>query len=317
MPYAVLLSVIAFQLGLVFWLLLRKQPLRNSDKPESSATPRSVADFYNQTTDKFLAVYGEVIQAFRTTNVEDYLSYTIQSMQLKPGMKAIDAGCGVCGPACYFAAQVHGVKIDAITVSQVQALKSKEKIAEKHLQANVRVQVGDYHKLHELFEKNSFDRVYFLESFGHSNNKTKAIQAAYQVLKPGGKVYIKDLFLRESANEWEQARINAIATQINHAYHYQIADLHEVISAMRRQGFLIEFIRPPQVERDKFEHLTISNDFQNLFNIGKIETWEDYVFPIDFFEILAEKPPYNTAQDMHLYFMNRKPAAATNGSSNS
>jgi hypothetical protein len=114
------------------------------------------------------------------------------------------------------------------------------------------------------------------------------------------------LFLRESENEWEQQRINAIGEQINVAYEYQIADLHEVVSAMRQKGFLIEFIRPPQVERDKFESLTISNDFQNLFNIGKIESWDDYVFPIDFYEILAEKPVHNTVEDMHLYFMNKK-----------
>jgi hypothetical protein len=42
-----------------------------------------VARFYDSTTDKFLAVYGEVIQAFRTRNVEDYLDYTIASAQLE------------------------------------------------------------------------------------------------------------------------------------------------------------------------------------------------------------------------------------------
>ena len=78
-----------------------------------------------------------------------------------------------------------------------------------------------------------------------------------------------------------------------------------MVSALRKRGFLIEFVRPPQVERDKFEHLTISNDFQNLFDIGKIDSWDDYVFPIDFYEILAEKPAFDSHEQMYLYFMNR------------
>lgn len=302
----ILIAIILFQFAVVLWLLFGNLQRTEVSTPVSHNSPKTVAKFYNETTDKFLAVYGEIIQAFRTNNVQDYLNYTIQSMQLKPGMKAIDAGCGVCGPACHFASAVDNLKIEAITVSEVQVEKSKEKIAEQNLQDSINVRVGDYHQLHEIFAKESADRVYFLESFGHSNDKTKAIFASYEVLKPGGKIYIKDLFLRESNNQWEQQRINEIATQINAAYEYQIADLHEVVSALRKTGFLIDFIRPPQVERDKFEHLTISNDFQNLFNIGKIESWDDYVFPIDFYEILATKPEHTTAEDMHLYFMNRK-----------
>lgn len=306
MLYLVLCIVIVFQFSVVVWLLLSSSATRNITPVKHSNTPESVGNFYNQTTDKFLAVYGEIIQAFRTNNVEDYLNYTLQSMQLKDGMTAIDAGCGVCGPACHFAEAVKGLKIEAITVSEVQVEKSKEKIAERNLLSQVNVRVGDYHKLNEIFEKEFADRVYFLESFGHSNDKKRVINTVYDVLKPGGKIYIKDLFLRESNNEWEQQRINTIASQINIAYEYQIADLHEVVSILRRTGFLIEFIQPPQVDRNKFEHLTISNDFQNLFNIGKIESWDDYVFPIDFYEILAAKPEHQSAEDLHLYYMNRK-----------
>ena len=305
---AIAFSVIVFQATIIVWLFFQLQNNKGGaekTKIQSTNTPQSVANFYNQTTDKFLAVYGEVIQAFRTNNVEDYLDYTAQSMQLSSGMKIIDAGCGVCGPACHFANQIHDLHIEAITVSSVQCEKSKANIEGRNLHNQVHVQIADYHRLNEVFAKNAFDRVYFLESFGHSNSKEQLIKACYDVLKPGGKLYIKDLFLRESNSDWEQQRINEIAEQINVAYEYQIADLHEVLSTIRKSGFLIEFIRPPQVDRDKFEHLTISNEFQNLFNIGKIESWDNYVFPIDFFEILVQKPEFDAAENAHLYFMNR------------
>jgi ubiquinone/menaquinone biosynthesis C-methylase UbiE len=264
-----------------------------------------VKDFYNATTDKFLQVYGEIIQAFRTNDVDDYLNYTIQSAELKNGQHVIDAGCGVAGPACYFAKQLPEIKIEACTISDVQAEKAKEKVAERDLQNQVSITLGDYHKLPELFPVNFFDRVIFLESFGHSKNKTLAIESAFKVLKPGGKLYIKDLFVRESNNEWEQLRINHICEQINEGYAYEVGNIHEVFSAIRRQGFILNFIRPPQVDLSQFEHLSISNEFQNLFNISKIDSWDGYVFPIDFYEILAEKPKEIKPEEMHLYHMNR------------
>ena len=118
-------------------------------------------------------------------------------------------------------------------------------------------------------------------------------------------LYIKDLFKRESADEWEQVFIDKISEDINKAYQYSIADLHAVITKLRTKGFILHFLKVPEVDQLEFEHLTISNDFQNLFGVGKIESWDHYIFPIDFYEILAEKPKFDLKQQMHLYFMNR------------
>jgi len=304
----ILLIIVIAQLAIIAFLLKAKAKIKLKAEASATNTPQKVAEFYNQTTPKFLAVYGEIIQAFRTTNVDDYLRYTLQSAGIQNGMKIADAGCGVCGPASFFAQQLPQLQISACTISDVQAQLGTEKIIEKNVAAQIKITVGDYHLLDELLEQNTYDRVLFLESFGHSNNKAKAIQAARNVLKPGGKLYIKDLFIRQANTDWEQLRINHICGQINAAYEYQVGDLNEVITAIRQQGYIINFIRPPQVDLNAFEHLTISNDFQNLFNIGKIESWDDYVFPIDFFEILAEKPAFDSEEKKHLYFMNRETA---------
>ena len=70
-------------------------------------------------------------------------------------------------------------------------------------------------------------------------------------------------------------------------------------------NFILLFIKTPEVKTEEFEHLTISNDFQNLFDIAKIITWEDYVFPIDFYEVKVMKPPFDIQKEKHLYFLNR------------
>lgn len=274
-------------------------------KPSGTAKPEDVGAYYDATTDKFLQVYGEIIQAFRTQNVEEYLDYTARSARMADGMTVLDAGCGVCGPAMHFARMFPGLSVDACTVSPVQVALGKENIQRQGLQERITVNVGDYHQVDTLYPHNRYDRVYFLESFGHSNDKKKLLHAVWEVLKPGGMVYIKDLFRREVENEWEQLRINHICEQINDAYKYHIADLADILSILRRKGYILHFVKIPEVELSAFEHLTISNDFQNLFNIGKIESWDDYVFPIDFFEILAEKPRFDPQKDRHLYFMNQ------------
>lgn len=271
---------------------------------KTGSTPNEVGDFYNRHTDKFLEVYGEIIQAFRTTDISVYMDYTIVNAELKDGQRILDAGCGVGGPATYFASRLN-VQVEGLTISPYQVQKSREIIGVKDLKGTVNIQQGDYHKLEEIYGSDQFDRVVFLESFGHSNNKALLIEQAYKVLKPGGILYIKDLFKREAPSDEDAVKIDAIVKAIDDAYCYQVADLYEVLKVLRRLNFLVLFVKTPEVKVGEFEHLTISNDFQNLFDIAKIITWDNYVFPVDFYEIKVMKLPFDVNNEKHLYFLNR------------
>lgn len=264
----------------------------------------AVGRFYNETTDKFLDIYGEVIQAFRTKNVSDYLDYTIESAELKDGQTILDAGCGVGGPASYFASKLN-IDVQGLTISEFQVEKSKTVISSKSLKGNVTIQQGDYHQMCSIYGENRFDRILFLESFGHSSHQVQLIESAYACLKPGGILYIKDLFKREHPNAEDGAKIDAIIAEINKAYCYNVADFSVIMQTIRRLNFLLLSVKTPEVKTEEFEHLTISNDFQNLFDIAKIVSWENYVFPIDFYEIKVMKPPFDVNKEKHLYFLNR------------
>lgn len=298
------IAVIIIQLAIIVWLLIKRESNGTKAETVSSNNSAQVAAFYNQTTHKFLEVYGEIIQAFRTNDISDYLDYTIQNAEIKDGQKILDAGCGVGGPACYFASKLN-VDIDGITVSEVQVEKAKKIIASKKLRGKVNVRQGDYHHIDEVYGSEVFDRILFLESFGHSGNKSLLIEKSFRALKPGGILYIKDLFVRESPNKEDGEKIDRIVAEINRAYCYNVADLHEVLATLRRLNFILLFLKTPEVKTGEFEHLSISNDFQNLFDIAKIISWEDYIFPIDFYEIKVMKPPFDLKQEKHLYFLNR------------
>ncbi len=280
------------------------KPSQDGPQVNPAAHSKDVGEFYNRTTDKFMEVYGQIIQAFRTNDVTIYLDYTIQNAELKDGQKILDAGCGVGGPASYFASKLN-IAVEGITVSQFQVDKSKEVLGAANLKGTVNIRQGDYHNIDTIYGNEVFDRIVFLESFGHSSNKPLLIEKAFKALKPGGILYIKDLFKREAPTPEDAVKIDRIVAEIDKAYYYHVADLYEVLAAMRRLNFILLFVKTPEVKIGEFEHLSISNDFQNLFDIAKIISWEDYVFPIDFYEIKVMKPTFDLNKEKHLYFLNR------------
>jgi len=267
-----------------------------------SHSTEDVGSFYNSYNDKFLQVYGEVIQAFRTHDVTKLLDYQIEVMDLKPGMKVVDAGCGVCGPAIYFA-QNAGVEVHAVTISKEQYEQAQKRITEAGVQDKVKVYHGDYHELKNVIGADGFDVVYFLESFGHSPYHHKAIDSAWKVLKSGGLLYIKDLFRREPLLKEHAAKIEREITKINKSYRYNIADLYEVLAHLRKQGWILSKFKTIDLPIADFENLTISNEFQELTGIALIESWDDYVFPVDFFEVFCIKPEFDLSNGLDKYFL--------------
>ena len=63
----------------------------SSPNGSESSPAEGVGAFYDATTDSFVQVYGEVIQAFRTHDLANLLDYQIAATGLKKGETAIDA----------------------------------------------------------------------------------------------------------------------------------------------------------------------------------------------------------------------------------
>lgn len=261
-----------------------------------------VASFYDAHHESFIRVYGDVIQAFRTKNVEDLLDYQIKSMGLRPGQIVLDAGCGVARPALYFATKA-AVRVDAITVSKRQWADAIKHIAAEAMDGKVRVVQGDYHRLQDHFAQSSYDVIYFLESFGHSTAKEYLLDVCWSMLKPGGLLYIKDLFKRTTLIPKHRKQIDAEVRKINVSYRYEIAELNDILTWIRQRGYILSAVTTVDLKLDDFEDLTISNEFQNLTGIAQIENWADYVFPVEFFEIKCLKPEYDINRRLDRYFL--------------
>jgi ubiquinone/menaquinone biosynthesis C-methylase UbiE len=226
----------------------RSQPFIEKAPAYDDRHAGRVGRFYDRRHEQFMAVYGPVIQAFRTTDVRDLLDYQIESIGLASGQRVLDAGCGVGAPAIHFAKHVD-VRIDAITISKTQFEAALQRISDENLLERVRVVHGDYHRLPDYFTEGGYDLLYFLESFGHSTAKRHLLDICWRMLRPGGVLYIKDLFKRLPLRPGDQVRIDREVRKINEAYHYDVSDLNEVLDMVRSRGFILAFLKDASVGR--------------------------------------------------------------------
>jgi cyclopropane fatty-acyl-phospholipid synthase-like methyltransferase len=162
---------------------------------------RRVESFYDEWTDRFVAGFGTTFQAgFVKRNPGDPEDPAISALLLaeragiRDGTRVLDAGCGVGGPAVAVARQHAQTQWCCATVSAVQAARARRFVSEAGLAGRIGVVRADYH--HLPVADASFDTVLFLESCGYSPDRRSLFAEAARVVRPGGHVYVKDVFAR-------------------------------------------------------------------------------------------------------------------------
>ncbi|UZQ49646.1 SAM-dependent methyltransferase [Clostridium kluyveri] len=113
------------------------------------------------------------------------VNYILKKLQLKPGQKLLDIGCG-WGNLIITAAQKYGVNALGITLSKKQFEKTNKKILENNLQEKVQVKLVDYREL--VKEKYSFDRIVSVGMIEHvgRQNLSSYMEDVKAMLKEGG-----------------------------------------------------------------------------------------------------------------------------------
>ncbi|KAI9847415.1 MAG: hypothetical protein M1837_002604 [Sclerophora amabilis] len=114
--------------------------------------------------------------------MEDHL---FNSLRLKSGANALDAGCGVGHVAIHLAQK--GLRVEGVDVVDHHIQKARRNIRAQGLEKAITVRKMDYHNLNGFIEE-SFDAVYTIETFVHSTNPEKALGEFFRVLRPGGSI---------------------------------------------------------------------------------------------------------------------------------
>jgi tocopherol O-methyltransferase len=111
----------------------------------------------------------------------------------RPGMRVLDAGCGVGGPALWLAA-TYGVNVVGVTLSEVQLTRARKYAAKRKLEHLARFEIADFTAL--PYPDASFDVVWAQESVCHvpAESKQAFLREAFRVLSPGGRLLMEDWF---------------------------------------------------------------------------------------------------------------------------
>jgi len=236
-----------------------------SDRPLTST---EVAAYYDDWNERYAEAFGDVLQTFRSTDPQDFLMELGEMAGLQSGQRVLDAGCGIGGPAMLYA-QKFGIDVEGVTVSQAQVDTARPRIAGRGLDRQVRVEKGDFHRLEGLYEPESFDVVYFLESLCHSDHPEVVLASVATVLKPGGVVFIKDLYRNTGTSPEEEADIEIAVRNTEHHCHLNVWRRQVILEALRATGFEVELDHPFPLFAD-FDYDT-GNDFVNDNDIDIFE----------------------------------------------
>ncbi|WP_242889575.1 SAM-dependent methyltransferase [Actinomadura litoris] len=161
-----------------------------------------VGALYDQLTDLFTAVLGGSIHVGYWESDEDESTTEAASarltelvadrLDLAPGLRVLDVGCGSGRPAAQIAAG-RGVHVTGVTVSAHQLRLAQDRPERGEAPGQASFQLADAMDL--PFATASFDGAYAIESMTHIRDKDAALGHIARVLRPGARLVIADLYL--------------------------------------------------------------------------------------------------------------------------
>ncbi len=149
---------------------------------------------------------------------------------IKEGETVLDLGSGA-GFDCFLASEKVGPlgKVIGVDMTPEMIQKAREN-AEKGGYKNVEFRLGEIEKL--PIENNSIDLIISNCVVNLSPDKDKVFKEAYRVLKPGGRILISDIVLKQELPEHIKNDINAYVSCISGAVIKE-----EYLESIKKAGF--------------------------------------------------------------------------------
>ena len=248
-----------------------------------------VQAYWNGAHDAYLTHVGTTFQAGRITagtSMRESNVWLARAAGLEPGQRVLDAGCGVCGPAIDIAREIAGVRIVGITLVRRQATAAAALIAQAGLSDRLHVVHGDYHA--PPFADASFDAVLFLESIGYAAGFVPLFDSVRRLLRPGGSLYVKDVFRREPL--WSDQEGEELA-QFDRIYAQRTPALTECAEAAVAAGFA------DVQTRDLTGIVSTAHAWDAMFDgaggqtsFGRLHYRRHFCLPVYFAELTARAP---------------------------
>merc|ERR1711878_241167 len=137
---------------------------------------------------RYEAIFGRTyVSVGGETTTKDF----VERLDLKPGMRVLDIGCGTGGSAFYMArnygVDVYGFDLSANMIGIAQDYRMEMEAAVKH-----RTQFYIEDAMTMEYPENFYDVVYGRDTILHITDKKELFRKFLKTLKPGGKLMISD-----------------------------------------------------------------------------------------------------------------------------
>ncbi|KAK9456763.1 S-adenosyl-L-methionine-dependent methyltransferase [Dipodascopsis uninucleata] len=229
-----------------------------------------VTDFYEYgwgTSFHFSRYYkGEAFKQ-ATARHEHYLAY---KAGIKAGMKVLDVGCGVGGPAqeiCRFT----DATVVGLNNNDYQVDRANHYAKVKGLDDKLSFVKGDFMQME--FEPESFDTVYAIEATVHAPTLEGVYGQIYKVLKPGGVFAVYEWVMTDKYDETnpEHREISygiEIGDGIPKMYKVDVA-----VEALKAVGFEIEYMEDLAARNDEIPwYYPLSGEWQYCRSLSDVAT---------------------------------------------
>ncbi|MGP3772603.1 class I SAM-dependent methyltransferase [Streptomyces sp. SDT5-1] len=146
----------------------------------------------------YSCAYWESPEAGLESAQRDKLELISRKLDLKPGMRLLDVGCG-WGSMAIHAAREHGVSVVGVTLSQEQAAYARKRVADEGLTDRVEIRVQDYRDVRD----GPYDAISSIGMAEHVGAERYLEYAAdlYALLKPGARLLNHQIARRPQRDE--------------------------------------------------------------------------------------------------------------------
>jgi cyclopropane fatty-acyl-phospholipid synthase-like methyltransferase len=254
--------------------------------------PQKIQDYWDHCTDLYLP-YMTTFQAglFAHPHSDDPFHDNAVEIakraDIRSGQRVLDLGCGVCGPAIEIASYIRDVSFVCVTNCARQVEVANQRVGLSGLKNQIELVLMDYHDVSKL--SGPFDRCLFLESFGYTLTPASLMSSVFDILRPGGQLYAKDVCHKWNLSDAEKIDLSLF----NETYCYNTPLLNDVRQNALAAGFDVEkseVITAQMYRSHSRSSMFVDPDVSDeLTDFGQRHFKGFTSLPIDFYELKAAK----------------------------